>query len=74
MPRSLICHHSWPAPRGFFERDLEWLQQVRSRKGLGPEAAEQAAVHMVATLEGAMILDRAMGDAALFDAAAAGLS
>ncbi|NVK15361.1 MAG: TetR/AcrR family transcriptional regulator [Rhodobacteraceae bacterium] len=62
------------ATRAFFERNLEWLQQVHNRQGLAPDAAEQAAAHMIAALEGAMILARAMGNAALFDAAVAGLS
>lgn len=62
------------ATRAFFARNLEWLQQVYQRKGLPEDAADQAAAHMIATLEGAMILARAMGDAALFDAAVAGLS
>lgn len=66
-----------PVSRGtrrFFERNLEWLQQVHIRQGLTPEAAQQAAAHVIATLEGAMILARAMGDSTLFDAAVAKLS
>lgn len=62
------------ATRAFFARNLDWLRQVYSRQGLAQKDAEQAAAHMIATLEGAMILARAMGDAGLFDAAVAGLS
>ncbi|KIC24985.1 MULTISPECIES: TetR/AcrR family transcriptional regulator [unclassified Leisingera] len=62
------------ATRAFFARNLEWLGQVYQRQGLQRDAADRAAAHMIATLEGAMILARAMEDAALFDAAVARLS
>jgi len=61
------------ATRAFFARNLDWLGQAYRRRGLEAEASDQAAAHMIAALEGAMILARAMGDAALFDSAVAGL-
>jgi TetR/AcrR family transcriptional regulator, transcriptional repressor for nem operon len=53
--------------RAFFERNMAWLETVFARSGLDPEAARSEAASLIATLEGAMILARTMGDPALFD-------
>ncbi|MBT0959413.1 TetR/AcrR family transcriptional regulator [Alphaproteobacteria bacterium KMM 3653] len=53
--------------RAFFERNMAWLQAVYAADGLAEGAAFQRAAHMIATLEGAMILARSMGEDRLFD-------
>lgn len=53
--------------RSFFERNMDWLKIVYAADGLNKEVALQRAAHMIATLEGAMILARSMGDDRLFD-------
>lgn len=59
----------------FFERNIAWLTRVfeRAPEERSPEQARAAAMHVVATLEGAMILARAMDDTAVFDAVTQGL-
>ena len=69
-----------PAPvaaeaKHFFERNIAWLSQVfeRAPESRTPEQARVAAMHVIATLEGAMILARALDDTAAFDAVTQGL-
>ena len=59
----------------FFELNIDWLAKVFERAGgeRTPEQARAAAMHVVATLEGAMILARALDDPAAFDAVTQGL-
>ncbi len=59
--------------RSFFERNMAWLEHVCVASGLGEKAAHQRAAHMIASLEGAMILARSMRDDTIFDAVAADL-
>lgn len=61
--------------RRFFERNIDWLARVfeRAPDGRSPEQARAAAMHVIATLEGAMILARALDDSAAFDAVTQGL-
>lgn len=47
------------AVRLFFQRNLEWLRREC--------ASEAAAAHMLASMQGAMMLAQAMGDYTLFD-------
>ncbi|TCR62144.1 TetR/AcrR family transcriptional regulator [Bosea sp. BK604] len=56
--------------RRFFERGLENLTQSPAGKGLSPAAAKRT----MATLEGAMLLARTLGDPATFDQATEALA
>lgn len=58
--------------RGFFERNLAWLERVFARATRA--APDSCAARTIATLEGGMILARAMGDMALFDKSVRALS
>ena len=69
-----------PAPvaaeaKAFFERNIAWLSQVfeRASESRTPEEARVAAMHVIATLEGALILARTLDDTAAFDAVTQGL-
>jgi TetR/AcrR family transcriptional regulator, transcriptional repressor for nem operon len=57
--------------RRFFERGAECLARAH---GGSPAAARDAGLRVLATLEGAMLLARALGDPAAFDRATAGLA
>ena len=58
------------APR-FFEANIDWLERVLARlpETPAPDRRRTAALRIIATLEGAMILARTLGDPAVFDAA-----
>lgn len=62
--------------RVFFERNVDWLVRVIERRpqGGGDSGARARALHMIAALEGAMILARTLGDTAAFDAAVTDLT
>lgn len=53
--------------RGFFVACLAWLETALS--GLGEEQAGRRARHLLALLEGALLLARTLDDVAAFDAA-----
>ena len=57
--------------RGFFERNVDWLEVVLSRRaegGLADRAASRRrALALLATLEGALIVARTLGRAEAFD-------
>lgn len=55
--------------RDFFDRNLTWLETVYERDGLNKSDARQKAAHLIACLEGAMVLARALEDETLFDQA-----
>ncbi|MGB1027140.1 MAG: hypothetical protein ACPGYL_11330, partial [Rhodospirillaceae bacterium] len=59
----------------FFQRTLAWLQNALgpTAPAVGPNREAQA-YHILATLEGALILARSLNDLAAFDAAIAGLN
>lgn len=57
--------------RRFFERGAESLARAH---GGTPEAARDAGLRVLATLEGAMLLARTLGDPAAFDRATAALT
>lgn len=56
----------------FFQLNLDWLTQAIVRKSPPPseDAARDRARHILATLEGALILSRSLEDPAIFDSAA----
>lgn len=56
----------------FFQLNIDWLTQVILRQSPPPDesAARDRARHILATLEGALILSRSLEDPAIFDAAA----
>lgn len=58
--------------RRFFERGAECL--ARAHGGGPAAAARDAGLRVLATLEGAMLIARALGDPAAFDRATAGLA
>jgi TetR/AcrR family transcriptional repressor of nem operon len=52
----------------FFERNLEWLKKaLASSAGLSPARAQAHATHILAALEGAMILSKSLDDPGVFD-------
>jgi len=53
--------------RRFFERNMTWLSAVYHAQGLPPNQCRMRAASMIATLEGAMILARSLGDLSLFE-------
>lgn len=57
--------------RRFFERGVEGLARAH---GGTPDAARDAGLRVLATLEGAMLLARTLGDPAAFDRATAALA
>lgn len=59
--------------RLFFERNLDWLQNVFEHAGepATPQARRGAAVKLIAALEGAMILAQTLGNNEYFDSAIA---
>jgi TetR/AcrR family transcriptional repressor of nem operon len=62
------------ATRVFFERNLDWLAQaltVSCRKEAS--SAKTQAAHILASLEGAMILAKTLGDEKAFEAVAQSL-
>lgn len=52
--------------RAFFERSVEWLKSALS-PGLGAARAKASAFHILAAMEGAMIISKTLGDDGLFD-------
>lgn len=58
--------------RGFFERNIEWLERAYELKGA--EQAREKAIQTVGLLEGAILLGKAMGSVDIFDIIAAGLN
>ncbi|MEM1155584.1 MAG: TetR/AcrR family transcriptional regulator [Pseudomonadota bacterium] len=62
--------------RLFFERNIDWLEGVYERAGepATPQARREAAVKLIATLEGAMILAQTLDDNAYFESAIAKLT
>ncbi len=61
--------------RRFFERTSAWLATVLKRRdvGISAQQAEAQALRIIATLEGSMIVSRAMNDLKVFDRIAANL-
>lgn len=59
--------------KGFFQQSLAWLTKAYMAKGETEEQAKNSAARMISTVEGAMILARALDDLTLFDAATADL-
>jgi TetR/AcrR family transcriptional repressor of nem operon len=57
----------------FFERNIAWLTRALAPEAGSEEAAGRQALAMLATLEGAMILARSLGDDTAFDVAVARL-
>ena len=57
--------------RRFFDVNITWLDRVLAREPhmAAPEDRRSATLRIIATLEGAMILARTLGDPAVFDAA-----
>lgn len=60
--------------RRFFAANLAWLDRVFARAGQPADQARRSGAQMIAALEGAMILARAMQDPALFDQATGDLA
>ncbi|MDC0737595.1 TetR/AcrR family transcriptional regulator [Cognatishimia sp. SS12] len=60
--------------RDFFARNFVWLRAVYASQGQTSERSKAAAAQLIAILEGAVILARAMDDHTLFDAATADLT
>ena len=58
----------------FFEANAAWLETVLRRKGESEAEARRGALAMIATLEGALILARSLGEVAVFDAATKGVA
>src|SRR5262249_15063937 len=52
--------------RLFFERNIEWLKSALS-PGMDAAKAKACALHILAALEGAMIVSKTIGDDGLFD-------
>ena len=59
----------------FFERNIEWLTQLfrRNDSEAKSEGSRIHALRIIATLEGAMILARTLGDQSVFDDIASGV-
>lgn len=53
--------------RQFFERNMDWLSAVYRAQGLSRDQCHIRAALIIATLEGAMILARSLGDLSLFE-------
>lgn len=60
--------------RRFFERGAESLARARPGEAAGAEARRDAGLRALATLEGAMLIARALDDPTAFDRATAGLA
>ena len=71
LPRSVAGE-----AKHFFERNIEWLMTVYERAGgIKVRSNRQAAaMRLLATLEGAMILARSLDDTSVFDEVTRGLS
>jgi TetR/AcrR family transcriptional repressor of nem operon len=55
--------------RTFFEKNIEWLGRALAPR-LSDKRAKAYAIHVLASLEGAMIVSKTLGDDALFESVA----
>jgi len=53
--------------RTFFERNLEWLTRALTADREEPSSAQSRATHVLASVEGAMILSKTLADDAVFE-------
>ena len=60
--------------RVFFERNIEWLVAAFMACRLTDAKAKSCAIHVISTLEGAMIVSKTMADASVFETVAKTLS
>ncbi|MGH8210511.1 MAG: TetR/AcrR family transcriptional regulator [Steroidobacteraceae bacterium] len=60
--------------RSFFEQNIEWLKSALTACRLSDAKAKAYAVHVLASLEGAMIVSKTMRDESVFESVAKTLS
>lgn len=66
---SLPTNVGWSA-RVFFEKNIEWLKSALTAARIGEAKAKTYAIHILASLEGGMIVSKTLGDDTAFESVA----
>jgi TetR/AcrR family transcriptional repressor of nem operon len=54
----------------FFNKNIEWLTTALTTAGFSDTKAKANALHIIASLEGAMIVSKSLGENAVFESVA----